>query len=124
MIQLDTLTLPLPPSVNRYYRHVGAKVLISADGRAYRSRVVSEVLMQLRRPPRLSGRLAIIMRVYPPDRRRRDLDNLRKALWDALTHAGVWLDDSQIDDDRAIRCERVAGGRVEIDIEEIGRAAA
>ncbi|WP_159137369.1 RusA family crossover junction endodeoxyribonuclease, partial [Citrobacter braakii] len=33
---------------------------------------------------------------YPPDARRRDIDNYNKALFDALTHAGIWEDDSQI----------------------------
>ena len=33
--------------------------------------------------------------LYPPDARRRDIDNYNKALCDALTHAGVWEDDSQ-----------------------------
>jgi len=28
--------------------------------------------------------------------RRRDIDNYNKALFDALTHAGIWEDDSQI----------------------------
>jgi len=32
----------------------------------------------------------------PPDLRRRDLDNCFKALFDALTHAGIWQDDSQV----------------------------
>jgi crossover junction endodeoxyribonuclease RusA len=34
-----TIKLPWPPSDNHYYRHVGPKVLISRDGRAYRARV-------------------------------------------------------------------------------------
>ena len=34
--------------------------------------------------------------LFPPDNRIRDLDNYNKALFDALTHAGVWEDDSQV----------------------------
>ncbi|WP_317472009.1 RusA family crossover junction endodeoxyribonuclease, partial [Cronobacter sakazakii] len=30
--------------------------------------------------------------------RKRDLDNLPKAVFDALTSAGFWLDDGQVDD--------------------------
>jgi crossover junction endodeoxyribonuclease RusA len=37
------------------------------------------------------------MSVHAPDRRRRDLDNVLKSTLDSLTHAGVWDDDSQID---------------------------
>jgi len=43
------------------------------------------------------GRLAVDIYVNPPDKRKRDLDNIPKALLDALTHAGIWEDDSQID---------------------------
>ena len=35
---------------------------------------------------------------YPPDRRRRDLDNLQKSLWDAIQYGGGYRDDSQIKD--------------------------
>jgi crossover junction endodeoxyribonuclease RusA len=37
------------------------------------------------------------MDAFPPDRRRRDLDNIQKPVLDALQHAGVYEDDSQID---------------------------
>jgi crossover junction endodeoxyribonuclease RusA len=31
--------------------------------------------------------------LYPPDNRRRDIDNYTKGLFDALTHARVWEDE-------------------------------
>jgi crossover junction endodeoxyribonuclease RusA len=37
------------------------------------------------------------MDAFPPDRRQRDLDNLQKPALDAMEHAGVYQDDSQID---------------------------
>jgi Holliday junction resolvase RusA-like endonuclease len=45
----------------------------------------------------------VVVEVYVPDRRKRDLDNLHKGILDSLTHAGVWGDDSQIDDLRIYR---------------------
>jgi len=46
----------------------------------------------------LTGRLAVRLQLYPPDRRKRDVDNLAKAPFDAITaSAAVWLDDSQVD---------------------------
>ena len=39
------LSLPWPPSVNVYWRHVGAKVLISAEGRAYAKSVYERVIV-------------------------------------------------------------------------------
>lgn len=90
-----TIKLPWPPSVNRYYRHVGAKVLISKAGRAYR-KAVADLLLVERKRANFTGRLSMTMAAYPPDRRRRDLDNLQKAIWDALQHGGLYRDDSQI----------------------------
>jgi len=34
---------------------------------------------------------------YAPDRRKRDLDNHVKAVFDLMTKAQVWVDDSQVD---------------------------
>ena len=42
----------------------------------------------------LGGPLAVSWLLSPPDRRARDLDNLRKVVADALTRAGFWADDS------------------------------
>ena len=50
----------------------------------------------MKKPP-IKGRLALCMDAFPPDRRRRDLDNLQKAPLDSLEHAGVYENDSQID---------------------------
>ena len=38
---MTRLTLPWPPSVNRYYRNVSGVTKISAEGRAYRAAVVN-----------------------------------------------------------------------------------
>jgi len=91
MIELE---LPYPPSVNRYYRNVGARTLISREGRAYRQRV--EALLAERRIRLTEGPLAVLVDLFPPDRRRRDVDNAMKALLDSLEHAGAYRDDSQI----------------------------
>lgn len=45
---------------------------------------------------RLEGELSVSLQLVPPDRRKRDIDNYNKALLDALTHSGLWSDDSQI----------------------------
>jgi len=90
------LTLPWPPSVNGYWRHVGNKVLISADGRKYRETVKAIVTANgAKRLP--LGRYGVSVTAFSPDNRRRDIDNLLKALLDALEHAGVYSDDSMID---------------------------
>lgn len=105
------LRLPYPPSVNNYFCE------FSRDGRTYKvvgpagKEYRKEVLLAFRETfsrsrlweklygkifP-LAGRLFFSAELVLPDNRTRDMDNPVKPLWDALTHAGVWQDDSQID---------------------------
>jgi len=96
------LVLPFPPSVNTYWRApnkgpLAGRHLISAKGRAYQSAACAAIVEQLRRLPKpTSAPAAVEIILFPPDARRRDIDNYNKALFDALTHAGVWEDDSQV----------------------------
>ena len=90
----EAVELPYPPSVNRYYRRVGPRTLISREGRRYREQV--EQVLRARGTELLIGDLHMIVHLYPPDARRRDLDNVQKALWDALQHGGLYQDDGQI----------------------------
>lgn len=101
------LSLPYPPSINHYWRRVGAKTLISKQGRLYREAV--KVMLFGCRP--LDMRLAVEIDLHPPDRRRRDIDNAIKATLDALQHGGAFLDDSQIDRLLVERRECCAGGK-------------
>ncbi|RMF43160.1 MAG: RusA family crossover junction endodeoxyribonuclease [Deltaproteobacteria bacterium] len=97
------LVLPYPPSVNTYWRSNRGRVHISAKGRAYREQV-GWIVKQ-------SGQtfgdrqVAIRIELFPPDARRRDLDNACKGLLDALEHGGLFDDDSQICDLHLIRRE-------------------
>ena len=96
------LVLPFPPSVNTYWRApnkgpLKGRHLISAAGRKFQSEACVAIVEQLRRLPKPSSELAAVeIILFPPDARRRDIDNYNKALFDALTHAGVWEDDSQV----------------------------
>jgi crossover junction endodeoxyribonuclease RusA len=91
------LTLPWPPSTNSIWRRVGNKTLLSAEGRLYRQRVAVAVMQARLRGAFGTKRLGVRIQAYPPDKRRRDLDNLLKATLDACTHASLWDDDSQVD---------------------------
>lgn len=88
------LTLPYPPSVNSIWRNFGSRTILSLKGREYRAAVAQTVGQQ---ECIETDRLHVILDVFPPDKRRRDLDNVCKAVLDACTHAAIWADDSQID---------------------------
>jgi crossover junction endodeoxyribonuclease RusA len=113
------LTLPLPPTINHYYgqRPRGGRYIKPA-GLAFRQ-AVAEIVADAGHKT-LEGRVSLFAAIYPADRRRQDLDNRSKALQDALTHAGVWLDDEQVDELHFVRREVVRGGMVKVVVREIG----
>ena len=106
--------------MNTYWRHCNieghVRTLLSKKGRAYRTAAAGELLAQNVVYAGFRGPVAIHLDACPPDRRKRDLDNLPKSLLDALTHARVWSDDSQVDDLRITRGPVVKGGIVNVTI--------
>ncbi len=92
-----TLTLPFPPSVNTYWRNTQRGTLVSVKGRVFRANAIAAVYEQLkRRPKAIESDVFVSVKLYPPTKQARDIDNFLKAPFDALTHAGVWVDDKQI----------------------------
>ena len=92
MIQIR---LPWPPSSNTYYRCYHNRVLISDKGRRYKTTVLG-LWLQSDEVTLGDVRIALTIDAYPPDKRKRDLDNIIKPLQDALNGL-AWIDDSQID---------------------------
>lgn len=117
-----TFVLPYPPSVNHYWRKWHDRMVVSREGREYRTQVCGLLAGGsgggVRKPP-MGGRIALCMDAFPPDRRRRDLDNLQKSVLDSLQHAGVYEDDSLIDLLLTQRRHVVAGGLLRVHIETI-----
>ncbi|HBA9729122.1 TPA: RusA family crossover junction endodeoxyribonuclease [Escherichia coli] len=118
MTERIEFVLPYPPTVNTYWRRHGNTYFISEAGERYR-RDVALIVRQQRLKLNLSGRLAIKIIAEPPDKRRRDLDNILKAPLDALTHAGLLIDDEQFDEINIVRGLPVPGGRLGVKIYEI-----
>ena len=111
------LTLPYPPTVNHYWGSRGNRRFILKRGLEFRSEVCA--IVDAAGLETLGGRLLVDTVACPPDRRRRDLDNVCKATLDALAHAGVYQDDCQID---ALHVERgavIPGGKVTVRIIEV-----
>jgi crossover junction endodeoxyribonuclease RusA len=102
------VTLPWPPSVNSYWRSFNGRAILSEKGRQYRKAVADQVLIQ-RAAKHLEKPLRVEIEAFRPDRRRRDLDNLLKAVLDGLAHAGVYSDDEQIQDLRIYWAPMIAG---------------
>jgi crossover junction endodeoxyribonuclease RusA len=115
--------LPWPPTVNTYWRNIGkGRTILSAKARAYR--IAADATIRHQRTvqgcdgaPPLLGRISVAIVAHPPDRRRRDLDNLLKPLGDCLTHGGVIVDDSLIDRLLIERGEPIEDGLVLVSVE-------
>ena len=110
----EVLLLPFPPSVNNLFAQIGRRRVMSKRGRIYRSAVVA--ICGPRKP--LTGEVHVKIDVYPPDRRRRDIDNLSKAVLDGLKAGGVYEDDSQVGHLDILRCAVSKPGRVVVQVEE------
>lgn len=98
-------TLPFPPSVNHYWRRNGKTIFISKAGKAFRANVFAAVLQQLGKLKPLTGRLAIRLVLYRGDKRSYDVDNYAKSVLDSLASAGVFVNDSQVDEITILRGE-------------------
>lgn len=113
-IQMLSFRLDYPPSVNHYWRSFRGMVVLSAAGKAYRGAAA-----EFSTPQPLTGRLAVSLELTMPDRRKRDLDNCCKAILDAIGHAGIWVDDCQIDRLLIQRVGVEPPGCVDVVIEEL-----
>ena len=94
---MATLELPWPPSMNHYWRNVGPCTKISRDGRTFRSNVCALLAGADPASPQWEGGLR--WRWMPS--RLTDADEtwtiFKNPPWMRCKHAGVYMDDSQID---------------------------
>lgn len=103
-----TIDLPFPPTVNTYWRSrvivspkPGKKpftsTYISEKGKEYSKQVSRICLAKFGDYEPIKEPVSLQVQVTLPTNHKRDLDNLLKAPLDALTKAGIWEDDSQIE---------------------------
>lgn len=111
----EPLVLPYPPSLNRLYRTVRGRPILSKEARQYRAAVQQQLAgIGLKAS---SSHVALSIALYRP-RRAGDADNTLKALLDALNGL-LWVDDSQIVEIHLWRRDDKARPRVELLVEEV-----
>lgn len=126
------LILPYPPSVN-HYKTVG-KIVTTQNGKKYQQRVdtsetkafyyhvwikIRESMALKRIETALISTIDMKVWLYPPDKRKRDIDNVIKPLLDSLVKGGLLQDDSQINRLLIERRSIIKQGRVIVRIEEL-----
>ena len=114
------LTLPFPVSVNQYYRAIlrgkFCTSIMSAKGREFKQRVANLVSDSEKQPT--DKPVMVIIKLYPPTKRKYDVDNMLKSLLDSLIGI-AYDDDSQIQCLAVSKEEVVKGGKCEIKIKEV-----
>jgi crossover junction endodeoxyribonuclease RusA len=114
------VVLPYPPTVNHYWgrkHHVRRvfekgkwkdKVIcqnfIKREGEIFHKQV-ENILQYYRKKEPYTGNVRLEVDIYPPDKRKRDTNNLLKALEDSLQKSKVIADDNQICVTLTRRCE-------------------
>jgi crossover junction endodeoxyribonuclease RusA len=122
------ITLPYPPSVNSYKK--AGRLTTTLSGKVFQPRVNTEATKRFYFEVWKHVRVANIkcfggdpvcleMDIYPPDKRKRDIDNGIKPVLDALQHAGLYDDDNQVMRLLVTRCEILKGGQIVIRIRNL-----
>lgn len=110
------LILPWPPTINHCHIFRRGRKILTDKANDF----IWEVKTLIPKGHKaLTGKIKIMIHAYPPDKRKRDIDNVIKILQDALERGGVFVNDNQVCDLHILRCEVEKPGRVEVTIEEI-----
>lgn len=111
-----TLTLPYPPSANRYWRQgKNGRVYVSPEAESYKNEVFWLCVKQSLHP--FDGDVKLTLDFYRP-RKSGDLSNRIKVLEDALQN-NAYHDDKQVVEIHARRFDDKRRPRVEVEITEI-----
>lgn len=100
-------TIPYPPSVNKYWRTVYSKKVNPRTGNKKKSVIKTKesanyifsvtLLLRSLKLPRITGeRFRLELTIFPPDNKKRDIDNICKAVLDVLQCAGIYQDDFSV----------------------------
>lgn len=105
-----TLSLPFPPSVNNLWRRGRTGMYRSPSYMTWLN--AAGTMLNAQKPGKIAGHYVIAIELERKDNRRRDCDNLVKAVSDLLEQHGVIENDSLADSLTVAWSPRVSGCRV------------
>ena len=112
------IKLPFPPTINHYYGKTrNGRWYIKAAGVEFRS-VVKKILVDAQAEIIDAPCVLKSLILVGKDKRRRDNDNVKKALFDAIMTAGFLVDDSLIYKYKDV--DKSRGGKVMYDVDKKG----
>jgi crossover junction endodeoxyribonuclease RusA len=111
--------IPWPPSLNTYYVCIHGKKVLSKKGRLYAEEVKRQIALASLNLG-IDCAVEVDIKLAPPRNGKWDGDNYTKAIFDALTKAGVWVDDSLVAKYHVEKLPKYALGEVYMSISPIG----
>lgn len=100
-IKLFLSKLPVPKS-NRYIRRKGGKVFKPPRVVNWEARAIWELREQYNGEP-IDYEISVDIVLILPNRRKRDIDNMLKSLWDVMEKAGIIKNDNLIYEVRTVK---------------------
>jgi crossover junction endodeoxyribonuclease RusA len=113
-----TIRLPWPPSVNHYLKKTSKSVRRSPKTVKYLN-AVWYIVKKEKVESFGNSPLSVSIHAYPPDRKKRDLDNIAKVPLDALERAGVYLNDHQVEQLSLYKMNPKKGGEIIVTIRKV-----
>ena len=107
--------IPWPPSLNTYYVCIHGRKVLSKKGRIY-AQEVKRLANDDGFNYGIGCEVFVGIKLAPPKNCVWDGDNYTKAIFDALTKAGVWKDDSLVWKYSVEKLDKYAMGEVYISI--------
>ena len=99
------LTIPFPPTLNHNIGRRGGRYYQSGEYKSFLTQVSWLWLKAVPRDWNKEARYSVVVELIYNTQRRYDVDNRVKPILDALTHAGTWNDDAQVDEILVVRGE-------------------
>lgn len=106
--------LPWSPSVNGMRAVFRNRMITTKKGRDYHKSVQALMSDLNLSDEGIADRVHVSMVLNPPTLRKYDIDNRCKAVFDAISMSGFWLDDEQIDSLSIKKGEKVKDGLIKI----------
>lgn len=97
------LTIPFPPTLNHNIGRRGGRYFQSGEYKSFLTQVGWLWLKAVPRDWNKEARYSVVIELIYNTRRRYDVDNRVKPILDALTRAGTWNDDAQVDEILVVR---------------------
>ena len=114
--------LPYPPSANHRLGWGGGRAFKTAKYKSFEAQCLislTEQKIKPCRPLKTPAKWHLRIKVYPPDKRRRDLGNVEKCVCDVLQRNNIIEDDYDIWILEIIRKENIPQGKVIITLWDI-----